>query len=121
MAKHVFPGADASMPLGWVTDQLEKAGYEVQSMDNIGIHYSVTINKWYENWVKNRSKVVARYGEWWYRVWEVFLAWSTIISEQGSATCYQLVCHKNHNSVDRRQFFKGFFHRRLTTGSSRDG
>ena len=29
MAKYIFPGADASMPLSWVTGQLELAGFEV--------------------------------------------------------------------------------------------
>lgn len=38
MAKYVFPGADASMPLGWVVYQLENAGFEVQTMDTIGVH-----------------------------------------------------------------------------------
>ena len=121
MAKHVFPGADASCPLGWVIDKLEEAGYEVQSMDNVGIHYSITLNRWYDNWVKNKDKVVARYGEWWYRIWEIFLARSTLVSEQGSATCYQLVCHKNLNSVNRRKFFSGVFHRRVTLGGRTDG
>jgi hypothetical protein len=29
MAKYIFPGADASMPLNWVVGQLELAGFEV--------------------------------------------------------------------------------------------
>ena len=48
--------------------------------------------------------IVKNYGVVWFRRWEVFLAWSTIISRQGSATCYQLVCHKNTNKFDRAQF-----------------
>jgi hypothetical protein len=38
-----------------------------------------------------------------YRIWEIFLAWSTIISRQGSATCYQIVAHKNLNAFDRAE------------------
>merc|ERR1711865_747762 len=30
MGEHVFPGADASCPLGWVSTHLERAGFEVQ-------------------------------------------------------------------------------------------
>ena len=30
----------------------------------------------------------------WFRIWEYFLAYSTIISRQGSATCYQILLHK---------------------------
>ncbi len=35
------------------------------------------------------------------QIWEFFLAYSTIISRQGSATCYQIVLHKNINSYHR--------------------
>ncbi|KAJ3416616.1 hypothetical protein HDV05_000898 [Chytridiales sp. JEL 0842] len=104
MAKYVFPGADASAPLNWVIEQCERAGYEVQSSDTIGLHYSATIYRWYLNWMKNKDKIIEKYGVRWFRVWEIFLAWSTIIARQGSATCYQLVLHKNLNSFDRRTF-----------------
>ncbi|KAK9471289.1 S-adenosyl-L-methionine-dependent methyltransferase [Dipodascopsis tothii] len=34
MNKYVFPGADASTPLGFVVDKLEGAGFEIVSVDN---------------------------------------------------------------------------------------
>jgi len=34
----VFPGADASCPLAWVTEQVERAGWEVMRVENNGIH-----------------------------------------------------------------------------------
>jgi len=101
MAKYVFPGADASMQLSWVIRQLEMAGFEVKNVDTIGVHYSATIYRWYQNWMKNKDKIIGAYGKRWFRIWEIFLAWSTIIARQGSATCYQIVCHKNINSFDR--------------------
>jgi cyclopropane fatty-acyl-phospholipid synthase-like methyltransferase len=115
MNKYIFPGADASCPLGWVVQQLEYAGFEVQSVDTIGVHYSATLERWYRNWMKpeNRQMIVAKYGERWWRLWEFFLAWSTIISRQGSATCYQLVCHKNSNAFDRSSFIQGYGLKRL--------
>jgi hypothetical protein len=35
------------------------------------------------------------------QIWEYFLAASTIISRQGSATCYQITMVKNINSTHR--------------------
>lgn len=35
------------------------------------------------------------------QIWEYFLAYSTIISRQGSATCYQITMVKNLNSTHR--------------------
>ncbi|KAI8814836.1 S-adenosyl-L-methionine-dependent methyltransferase [Cladochytrium replicatum] len=104
MAKYIFPGADASPPLNWVIEQFERAGFEIQSVDNIGVHYSATIYRWYTNWLKNKAVIKKKYGERWYRIWEFFLAYSTIIARQGSATCYQLIAHKNLNAVDRTRY-----------------
>ncbi|KAK3400983.1 S-adenosyl-L-methionine-dependent methyltransferase [Sordaria brevicollis] len=103
MNKHIFPGADASTPLGWYIDQFEKAGFEVRAVDTIGVHYSATLWRWYRNWLANREKVVAKYGKRWFRIWEFFLAYSTIIARQGSATCYQMTLVKNLNSVHRAE------------------
>lgn len=101
MNKYVFPGADASTPLGWVVDQLEGAGFEIKDIDTIGVHYSATLWRWYRNWLANRDKVEAKYGKRWFRIWEYFLAYSTIASRQGTATCFQIVMVKNINSTHR--------------------
>ena len=119
MNKYIFPGADASTPLGWFVDKLEGAGFEVKGIDTIGVHYSATLWRWYRNWMANKEKVEAKYGKKWFRVrlpsstscicvlicssqiWEYFLAYSTIISRQGSATCYQITLVKNINSTHR--------------------
>lgn len=108
MAKYIFPGADASCPLGWVVNQLEDAGFEVQSVQTIGVHYSHTIHRWYKNWLRpeTQAEMKERYGERLYRIWEIFLSWSTIIARQGNSTCFQIVCHKNLNRYDRTKFFK---------------
>jgi len=104
MGKYIFPGADASCPLGWVINQLEGAGFEIHTVETIGIHYSATIKRWYDNWLRNREQITKKYGVRWYRLWEWFLAWSVISPEQGSASCYQIVCHKNLCSYDRKKF-----------------
>ncbi|HKU38634.1 MAG TPA: cyclopropane-fatty-acyl-phospholipid synthase family protein, partial [Polyangiales bacterium] len=78
MGKYIFPGADASCPLGFVVNQCERAGFEVHRVENCGVHYSHTIMKWYQNWQENREAVVKSYGERWYRLWLFFLAWSVI-------------------------------------------
>lgn len=101
MNKYIFPGADASTPLGFVVDKLEGAGFEVKGIDTVGVHYSATLWRWYRNWVANREKVEVKYGNRWFRIWEYFLAYSTIISRQGSATCFQITLVKNINSTHR--------------------
>jgi cyclopropane fatty-acyl-phospholipid synthase-like methyltransferase len=73
MNKYIFRGADASCSIGWVINQLEAAGFEVRSADVLGVHYSATIHRWLENWQGNKEKIVPKYGEKLYRIWDFFL------------------------------------------------
>ena len=43
-------------------------------------------------------------GERWYRIWDFFLAWSSIIAEQGNASCFQIVMNKNLDHYDRTRW-----------------
>jgi cyclopropane fatty-acyl-phospholipid synthase-like methyltransferase len=104
MNKYIFSGADASMPLSFVVKNLEKVGFEIHSVENIGIHYSITIDRWYDNWMRNQSDVEAKYGQFWFRLWQVFLGWSVHIAAQGNSTCFQIVCNKNLETFNRRRF-----------------
>jgi cyclopropane fatty-acyl-phospholipid synthase-like methyltransferase len=103
MNKHVFPGADAALPLSSMLKVAEKSGWEVQGAENVSRHYSQTLRLWRANWERNRARVVAEHGERWFRIWQFFLAWSQIVGEQGNAACYQVVMNKNLDSLDRRQ------------------
>jgi cyclopropane fatty-acyl-phospholipid synthase-like methyltransferase len=104
MNEYIFSGADASMPLNWDLQRIEKVGFEVHSVENIGNHYSITINRWYDNWLSNKERVIEKYGESIFRIYEIFLAWSVIIARHGSSTAYQIVCHKNSDKFDRTTF-----------------
>ncbi|SCV72021.1 BQ2448_4715 [Microbotryum intermedium] len=105
MNKYVFPGADASCALNWVIGRLEGAGFEIKSVDVLGVHYSATLHRWYENWMSNRDAITAKYGDRWYRgsrqIWLYFLASAVITSRQGGASVFQISAHKNLNSYHR--------------------
>ena len=105
MGEYIFPGADASMPLSFVVKRLEKAGFEIHSVENIGIHYSRTIQLWYYNWQRNKQQVLDAYGQWWFRCWEIFLGWSVDIAKQGNSTCFQIICNKNRDDYNRPRWF----------------
>ncbi|KAL5336144.1 S-adenosyl-L-methionine-dependent methyltransferase [Aspergillus crustosus] len=99
--KYIFRGADASTPLWYYVLCLERAGFEIKGVDTVGVHYSGTLWRWYRNWLGNADTIKAKYGQRWFRIWELFLAWSVIASRQGSATCFQIVVVKNLNSTHR--------------------
>merc|ERR1719235_1603744 len=107
MLRYIFPGADASTPLYWYIKQLELAGFEVHSVETVGRHYSHTLHAWYDNWMKNKdTPAMKNYPDRLKRLWEIFLAWSTVAAGIGCATCYQIACHKNVYTFPRDIFCK---------------
>lgn len=95
MDEHVFPGADASTPMGWVLTKMEKAGFEVQSSINLGSHYSLTLNSWLQTWEKKKDAVVKVHGERSWRRWRVFLRWSVEVSAKGGSTVQFITATKS--------------------------
>jgi cyclopropane fatty-acyl-phospholipid synthase-like methyltransferase len=104
MNKYIFPGADASIPLSDMCKAMEKAGFQIQSVENISIHYADTIRMWHLNWQKHKETVLQSYGERWFRLWHLFLGWSWRIAAQGTGQGFQLVAHKNIDKFDRKMF-----------------
>ncbi len=104
MSKYIFPGADASLPLSDVVRGLEKTGFEIHSAENVSVHYGLTIERWHQNWQRHEAVILKSYGQRWYRLWHLFLAWSWRIAMQGNAACFQVVAHKNLDSFNRRIF-----------------
>jgi cyclopropane fatty-acyl-phospholipid synthase-like methyltransferase len=95
MDEHVFPGADASCPMGWVLTHLEQAGFEVQSSLNLGNHYSKTLHHWQLLWEQKKDIIEKAYGERSYRRWRVFLAWSVRIARRGGSTVHFITSTKS--------------------------
>jgi len=95
MDEHVFPGADASCPMAWVLTKLEQAGFEVQSVYNMGTHYSKTLKHWQDTWESKKDAIVKVYGERSWRRWRVFLAWSVRIARRGGSTVKMITVTKS--------------------------
>jgi cyclopropane fatty-acyl-phospholipid synthase-like methyltransferase len=99
MEQHVFPGADSSTPLGWITEHLEKAGFEVQAAHNMGISYSRTLHAWQLVWEAKKDQIVPVYGERAWRRWHVFLCWCVHapVSRHGGSTVNFITATKSGN------------------------
>jgi cyclopropane fatty-acyl-phospholipid synthase-like methyltransferase len=107
MSRYIFPGADASTPCHWYTKEFEKAGFEIHSCENVNVHYAHTLNRWYLNWIKpeHKAHIVKKYGgEHLYRLWAIFLAWSSLAPVAAYGSCYQFLVHPNERSFPRDVF-----------------
>jgi sphingolipid C9-methyltransferase len=118
MNKYIFSGADASLPLSDVVLALEKVGFEIHSAENITVHYGHTIKKWHDNWLASKEQVLRTYGERWFRIWHIFLGWSTYIAAQGNAACFQIVANKNLDQFDRNIYLPETTARLLPEGQT---
>jgi len=95
MDEHVFPGADASCPMGWVLTKMEQAGFEIQNVYNLGNHYSKTLAHWLKTWEAKKDTIVKAYGERSWRRWRVFLAWSVRTARRGGSTVQFITATKS--------------------------
>merc|ERR1719335_573333 len=95
MDEHVFPGADASCPMGWVVTKLEQAGFEVQNVYNLGYHYSKTLYHWLQTWEAKKDEIEKVYGARSWRRWRVFLAWSVRTARRGGSTVQFITATKS--------------------------
>ena len=106
MGRYIFPGADASTPLHWYVNTLERAGFEIRSVETIGVHYGRTLFHWYLNFMRDHKKLdPSHYPPSLIKLWKFFLAWASLAATKGVATCYQIVCIKNTNEFDRKMFY----------------
>jgi len=106
MGENIFAGADASTPLAFLVEALQNANFEVVHIENIGIHYSHTIHRWYHNWMRNEAYINEHYGNRLFRLWQLFLRWSVDIAAQGNSTCWSITAHKNLDQTDRNKYIK---------------
>merc|ERR1711972_1048413 len=97
MEQHIFPGADSSTPLGWIVEQLEKAGFEVQAAHNMGISYGRTLQAWQNVWETKKDEISKVYGEKAYRRWHVFLSWCAYGIRYGPSTVNFITATKSGN------------------------
>jgi cyclopropane fatty-acyl-phospholipid synthase-like methyltransferase len=97
MEQHVFPGADSSTPLGWISMHLEKAGFEVQAANNMGISYGRTLHAWQRVWESKKDSITEVYGATAWRRWHVFLSWCVLQSASGGSTVNFITATKSGN------------------------
>merc|ERR1712135_233937 len=86
---------------GWVVTHLEQAGFEIQSVYNMGNHYSRTLHHWLQVWEAKKTEVVKAYGERSWRRWRVFLAWSVRTARRGGSTVKFITATKSGNEKAR--------------------
>ena len=87
--KWIFPGYHLPS-LSEMTSSSEKVRLIASDVENLRLHYALTLGHWLERATKAKRKIEAMYDERFFRMWEFYLAGGIVMFENGAACNYQV-------------------------------
>ena len=102
VTKYIFPGG-YTPSMSEVIGPIEKSGLIVADVEVLRMHYSHTLRNWKERFLKNKSKVLAMFGENFFRMWEFYLTSCEMAFKWGDQVVYQYQLIKNFTSTPIRR------------------
>jgi cyclopropane-fatty-acyl-phospholipid synthase len=87
--KWIFPGYHLPS-LSQMTASSEKARLIASDVENLRLHYALTLRQWLKRATANRPKIEAMYDARFFRMWEFYLAGGIVMFESGAACNYQV-------------------------------
>src|SRR5437868_9535214 len=68
-------------------------------VENLRLHYGLTLRHWLERATKARAKIEKLYDERFFRMWEFYLAGGIVMFESGAACNYQIQYVRDRRSL----------------------
>lgn len=96
--KYIFPGGYIPA-LSETLAASEKVKLIHSDIENLRLHYALTLREWYARVRANRDAIIAQYGERFYRMWIFYLAGATAAFEWGGMCNYQIQYIRNRRSL----------------------
>lgn len=96
--KYIFPGGYIPA-LSETLAASEKMKLMHSDIENLRLHYALTLREWYARVTANRDAIIAQYGERFYRMWIFYLAGATAAFESGGMCNYQIQYIRNRRSL----------------------
>jgi cyclopropane-fatty-acyl-phospholipid synthase len=87
--KWIFPGYYLPS-LSDMTTASEKVRLISSDIENLRLHYALTLRHWLERANNARAEIEAMYDERFFRMWEFYLAGGIVMFENGAACNYQV-------------------------------
>ena len=102
ITKYIFPGG-YTPSMSEVTGPIEKSGLAVSDVEVLRMHYSYTLRHWKQNFLNNREKVLEKFDEKFFRMWEFYLTSCEMAFKWGDQVVYQLQLIKDFKSTPIRR------------------
>jgi cyclopropane-fatty-acyl-phospholipid synthase len=96
--KYIFPGGYIPA-LSETLAASEKVKLIHSDIENLRLHYALTLREWDARVRANREAIVTQYGERFYRMWIFYLAGATAAFESGGMCNYQIQYIRNRRSL----------------------
>jgi cyclopropane-fatty-acyl-phospholipid synthase len=87
--KYIFPGYHLPA-LSEMASASEGVRLITSDVENLRLHYALTLRHWLERATKARAEIEAMYDVRFFRMWEFYLAGGIVMFESGAACNYQL-------------------------------
>jgi cyclopropane-fatty-acyl-phospholipid synthase len=96
--KYIFPGGYIPA-LSETLASSEKMRLIASDVENLRLHYAMTLREWYKRVRAIREDVIARYDEKFYRMWIFYLAGATAAFEAGGMCNFQIQYIRSRHNV----------------------
>ena len=89
--KYIYPGNHSYLVLHDFLEQLSKTPLEVLELLNDRVSYFLTAKQWAVNFDSNREAIIARFGEFNYRRFRLYLWGAAYEFLSGGMSCYRMI------------------------------
>ena len=96
--KWIFPGYHLPS-VSQMSEASEKARLIASDIENLRLHYALTLRHWLERATKARPAIEAMYDARFFRMWEFYLAGGIVMFENGAACNYQIQYIRERNAL----------------------
>ncbi len=97
--RRIFPGGYAPS-LSQITEIFEPFNFSVLDVENIRLHYALTLRHWRQRFEKVWNQVVDQFGEVFARMWRFYLCCSQAAFQTGGLQLFQIVfSHGTSNNI----------------------
>jgi cyclopropane-fatty-acyl-phospholipid synthase len=96
--KWIFPGYHLPA-LSEMTSSSEKVRLIASDVENLRLHYALTLRHWLDRATKARAKIEAMYDERFFRMWEFYLAGGIVMFESGAACNFQVQYVRDRRAI----------------------
>ena len=98
MRKYIFPGGYVPS-LSEVLKICEKQSIMITDIEILRLHYAQTLKHWYQNFLKNKNRIIEMYDERFFRMWEYYLLISQFSFWNMGNVVFQIQISKNINNL----------------------